>query len=121
MYIVCMYIRVIKVCHSIPKIIAQGANDTLFYAEFRTVLISSVCSIDIGAFRFEVMVANKPIFSNTKFKKVYLSNKNVCCKHLNTLKTFSEHFLIKSIIIIRFLRVNLNFFATSNFGKVSIW
>ena len=111
----------IKVCHSIPKIIAQGANDTLFYAEFRTVLISSVCSIDIGAFRFEVMVANKPIFSNTKFKKVYLSNKNVCCKHLNTLKTFSEHFLIKSIIIIRFLRVNLNFFATSNFGKVSIW
>ena len=116
-----MYYRVIKVCHSIPKIIAQGANDTLFYAEFRTVLISSVCSIDIGAFRFEVMVANKPIFSNTKFKKVYLSNKNVCCKHLNTLKTFSEHFLIKSIIIIRFLRVNLNFFATSNFGKVSIW
>ena len=55
---------------SIFKIIAQGANDTLFYAELRTVLISSVCSIDIGAFRFEVMVANKPIFSNTKFKKV---------------------------------------------------
>ena len=47
---------------SIFKIIAQGANDTLFYAEFRTVFVFSVCSIDIGAFRFEVMVANKPIF-----------------------------------------------------------
>ena len=55
---------------TIIKIIAQGANDTLFYAEFRTVFVFSVCSIDIGAFRFEVMVANKPIFSNSKFKKV---------------------------------------------------
>ena len=47
---------------TIIKIIAQGANDTLFYAEFRTVFVFYVCSIDIGAFRFEVMVDNKPIF-----------------------------------------------------------
>ena len=50
-----MYIRVIKVWHSIPKIIAQGANDTLSSAEFRTVFLFSVKFPIFGAFRFEIL------------------------------------------------------------------
>ena len=50
-----MYIRVIKVWHSIPKIIAQGANDTLSYAEFRTVFLFSVKFPILGGFRFEIL------------------------------------------------------------------
>ena len=40
---------------SIFKIIAQGANDTLFYAEFRTVFLFSVNFPILGGFRFEIL------------------------------------------------------------------
>ena len=40
---------------SIFKIIAQGANDTLFYAEFRTVFLFSLNFSISGAFRFEIL------------------------------------------------------------------
>ena len=37
------------------KIIAQGANDTLFYTEFRTVFLFSVKLPILGRFRFEIL------------------------------------------------------------------
>ena len=40
---------------SLFKIIAQGANDTLFYAEFRTVFLFSLNFAILGGFRFEIL------------------------------------------------------------------
>ena len=37
------------------KIMAQGAYDRLFYAEFRTVFLFSVNFPILGAFRFEIL------------------------------------------------------------------
>ena len=40
---------------TINKIIAQEANDTLFFAEFRTVFLFSVNFPILGGFRFEIL------------------------------------------------------------------
>ena len=40
---------------SIFKIIAQGANDTLFYTEFRTVFLFSGKFPILGGFRFGIL------------------------------------------------------------------
>ena len=40
---------------SLFKIIAQGANDTLFYTEFRTVFLFSVKFPILGGFRFGIL------------------------------------------------------------------
>ena len=40
---------------TIFKIITQGANDTLFYTEFRTVFLFSVCILVFLSFRFEIL------------------------------------------------------------------
>ena len=54
---------------TIFKIMAQGANDELFYAELRAVFLFSVCILDVLSFRFEAMVAKMLIFQNLKLKR----------------------------------------------------
>ena len=42
-----MYIRVINLCHSIPKIIAQGANDRQYYI-YLAKWFSFLCKLPIS-------------------------------------------------------------------------
>ena len=67
---------------SIFKIIAQGANDTLFYAEFRTVFLFSVNFPVLGGFRFEILKKSKGgPFGEKKYEKnaifCYIANTTI--------------------------------------------
>ena len=67
----------VKYCQSfapwaiIFEIIAQGANDTLFYAEFRTVFLFSVNFPILGGFRFEILKNQRGgLFGEKNMKKI---------------------------------------------------
>ena len=56
---------------TIIKIIAQGANDTLFYTEFRTVFLFSVKFPILGGFRFEILKNQRGgLFGEKNMKKI---------------------------------------------------